>query len=410
MQNRPWKAPAGPPVDLIEAALRLYDQGLPDPRGCEYREITIAVSEPPAAVDEEVRTAGWVLPEDSTGTARFAICRNGLVYRALEVGKHADAAADAKATLEGQVPQWEARGRPWIYPLWAVLLLRSGEPELAADIWDLVPRSIVRAAGRPATETDVAVGRAIFSLEGEGEVRVGPLPGLPLVAMWDAEGAAARLSGFVWQAEEVYRDGRWERFYGFAGDGVHRVPAEEIEFRSPWSRWGALPDGLGARLAVAEADRPTGPVFFPGEQVNASLRIRNQQGTSREVPRAWYRHAEGEGPALPEGFQFRVRYWIPPMPIWNADDLTLLIEAGTFTREEPYSLSPKANPGFMQNGATFPLEAAESIEVARIDLRDWLNLSRPGVYAVALYLAGEEGEEPEAETPELWFAMGTRQE
>jgi hypothetical protein len=36
--------------------------------------------------------------------------------------------------------------------------------------------------------------------------------------------------GLVWQAEEIFRNGKWERFYGFVGPHeVCCVPANEIE-------------------------------------------------------------------------------------------------------------------------------------------------------------------------------------
>ncbi len=85
---------------------------------------------------------------------------------------------------------------------------------------------------RPATKEDVLAGRAIFSLEGEAEVRKVELPSIPIKAKWippeDAPGAGA-LDGWVWQAEEVRRDGEWKRYYGFVGGHIiARVPAGSI--------------------------------------------------------------------------------------------------------------------------------------------------------------------------------------
>lgn len=96
------------------------------------------------------------------------------------------------------------------------------------------------ALDHPATKADVRAGRAIFSLEGEGEVRRIALPSLPMRARWrapDADdapaaggGAATFEEGWVWQAEEVRRGGQWERYYGFVGRHViARVPAGSIE-------------------------------------------------------------------------------------------------------------------------------------------------------------------------------------
>ena len=87
--------------------------------------------------------------------------------------------------------------------------------------------------GRPATKEDVRGSRAIFSLEGEGEIRQVKLPSLPIKAKWirpeKAPGGSAE-DGWVWQAEEVRKGGQWERYYGFIGRHViAQVPASSIE-------------------------------------------------------------------------------------------------------------------------------------------------------------------------------------
>ncbi len=86
---------------------------------------------------------------------------------------------------------------------------------------------------RPATKEDVRPARAIFSLEGEGEVRKIELPSLPIKAKLippdKAPGDSAE-DGWVWQAEEVRKGARWERYYGFVGRHViARVPGGSIE-------------------------------------------------------------------------------------------------------------------------------------------------------------------------------------
>ncbi len=103
---------------------------------------------------------------------------------------------------------------------------------------------------RPATAEDVREGRAIFSLAGAGKVRVCKLPALParakwlaykgavrVVAKWDARKKKTTYSsehdqdGVVWQAEEVWKDGKWVRYYGFVGRHVvAKAPAAEVEF------------------------------------------------------------------------------------------------------------------------------------------------------------------------------------
>ncbi len=89
---------------------------------------------------------------------------------------------------------------------------------------------------RPATKDDVRAARAIFSLEGEGEVRKIELPSLPIKAKWIRPGRApgdGAEEGWVWQAEEVRKGGQWEHYYGFVGRHViARGPASAIELAS----------------------------------------------------------------------------------------------------------------------------------------------------------------------------------
>jgi len=112
------------------------------------------------------------------------------------------------------------------------------------------PQFTLEPLGRPAAKEDVERGRAIFSLEGQGEVRLWKLPSVPAKARWVAlkqfpylqfdfdeeTGKSTPKMGYlqdgqVWQAEEVLRNGKWERYYGFVGFYiVAKVPAEEIQF------------------------------------------------------------------------------------------------------------------------------------------------------------------------------------
>jgi hypothetical protein len=120
---------------------------------------------------------------------------------------------------------------------------------------------------RPATPEDVAAGRAIFSLRDKpgAQVRVVPLKPYPSVARWKTlkqfllrepgvmewpkdENTADRKvwaglpkepfdrEGLIWQAEEVQREGKWHRYYGFVGNHmIAKVPAEEIEILDRFS-------------------------------------------------------------------------------------------------------------------------------------------------------------------------------
>ena len=115
MQHEAWVTPeASAPQEVIEATGQLYQQGLADPRGCEYREVQV-----PAGCDEpdgsamfgppeqlmaqplspqprsarELVTHGWVLPTTAGGQP-YAVCWNGLVYPVHRLGPPADLRAD----------------------------------------------------------------------------------------------------------------------------------------------------------------------------------------------------------------------------------------------------------------------------------------------------------------------------
>ena len=68
---------------FASAARVLFDQGLADPRGCDYREIEIQVGELWSDAGVRVKTHGWVLPQAAAGPQTFAVCWNGLVYPVL---------------------------------------------------------------------------------------------------------------------------------------------------------------------------------------------------------------------------------------------------------------------------------------------------------------------------------------
>jgi hypothetical protein len=149
--------------EFVDATATLFQQGLADPRGCDYREIEVLVvgSERPRS-DKVVTTHGWVIPHTGPRAQRFGVCWNGLVYPVALIGKPADVRADAliaattaKADIEGAL---FGTGNNWIpnfdnlclfhpaeersisfdlpLPIKACLLLRLGEAELAERVWN----------------------------------------------------------------------------------------------------------------------------------------------------------------------------------------------------------------------------------------------------------------------------------
>ena len=138
-------------ASVTAAVIRMFAQGVADPRGCEYREIEIEVTAGEEDAATRVKTHGWVLP----GT-KFAIAWNGLTYQTQSIGAPAELAADMRATLDAhrkataeakrETPGYEfylhASTDEGHYvqtvtlaPGKAMLLLRLGEVALAEAIW-----------------------------------------------------------------------------------------------------------------------------------------------------------------------------------------------------------------------------------------------------------------------------------
>jgi hypothetical protein len=102
-QAEPWIPPATRlPRFLVSATAALFEQGLGDPRGCEYRSIEIDIIKVWVAGGQpaSTRTHGWVLPRAKDATEDFAVCWNGLVYPVAKLGDKADLDADIRASVE----------------------------------------------------------------------------------------------------------------------------------------------------------------------------------------------------------------------------------------------------------------------------------------------------------------------
>ena len=170
-QGQPWTPPATAlPREVVDAVKAIFDVGVADPRGCEYREIKVTMGARGQGDAGVVTTHGWVLP----GNEGFAVRWNGLVYPVLSAAAAADLHADVAAFLQadqeeikkkeaelravkpddqeptvpglsaekrfdpyarGNVPERAAVSYQTILPFKAVLLLRLGEGELAARLW-----------------------------------------------------------------------------------------------------------------------------------------------------------------------------------------------------------------------------------------------------------------------------------
>jgi hypothetical protein len=93
-QNEPWTPPeTSLPEFLVAASAALFEQGMADPRGCEYRDVELLAG--------RIRKArGFVLPEQAGQADRFFVGWDGVVYRAQSVGGRADWEKDVRAVAE----------------------------------------------------------------------------------------------------------------------------------------------------------------------------------------------------------------------------------------------------------------------------------------------------------------------
>lgn len=162
-QGALWAPPATElPAAFVSATKVLFDQGLADPRGTEYREIEVGVGEPWGGDGGVVKTHGWILPRKAADDHLFAVCWNGLVYPVVSSGEKADVRTDGLAVAKteeerlGRGARAFSRTERATQEKWSIaydsfsllkacLLLRLGEPELAARLW--------RAGGGDLEET-----------------------------------------------------------------------------------------------------------------------------------------------------------------------------------------------------------------------------------------------------------------
>jgi hypothetical protein len=141
-QGTEWKIPAGVSSNLLSAVTALFQQGFPDPRGCEYREIEVEVSS--AWGNQGVAsTRGWVLPTPAGSTQSFAICWNGVIYPVNKVGKQVDLQAEAvnapplnRSRVHRAASEVSSVFLTNSLSTRVLLLLRYGETEVALKTWN----------------------------------------------------------------------------------------------------------------------------------------------------------------------------------------------------------------------------------------------------------------------------------
>src|SRR5262249_1398199 len=167
---------------------------------------------------------------------------------------------------------------------------------------------------KPATREQVRKGEAIFSLEGERQVRLVKLSDWPTAALWvtlkdlpyeartvdpktekETTTLAYRQDGKVYQAEEVLTNGKWQRYYGFAASHpLAPLPASEIEFPPPEPGWGQPPewvrlterfDGrLEPTLLKDHLEEDAVPRWPSGSGPSCTLELWNHSGMEGTLP------------------------------------------------------------------------------------------------------------------------------
>ena len=155
-QAEPWTPPPTTlPRFLVSATASLCEQGLADPRGCDYRKIKLTVGSVWGGEGHELETTGWVLPTADGGKPRHAVAWNGLVYPlAGDLGPgdlDADIRALVRATGAVSKDQVVRRGgfngfgsnnesssldAKSFHAIKVCLLLRLGRAGLAESLWD----------------------------------------------------------------------------------------------------------------------------------------------------------------------------------------------------------------------------------------------------------------------------------
>lgn len=163
-QQIQWDAPTNFTSSEFESATKtLFEQGLADPRGCDYREIEIQVGDVWRGEVGKIKTHGWVLPNSSNSNQTFAVCWDGLIYPLVSAGAQTNLQSDMDllisnvstnssrmnmALYDRAIPEKMSVAKDSILPIKACLLLRLGENDLAAKVCNACNASLENARGQ----------------------------------------------------------------------------------------------------------------------------------------------------------------------------------------------------------------------------------------------------------------------
>ena len=161
-QRAPWHPASAIPSNILSAANTLFEQGFPDPRGCEYREIEVECGVVFATNRWPMKTRGWVLPARTSETNRFAICWNGLIYPVATMGAPASLRAEASNISLTTRPRLNVQEPDAVVftdalTTRSLLLLRSGEIATGLSDWITVEENGNRYKSRRPGAADAYV-------------------------------------------------------------------------------------------------------------------------------------------------------------------------------------------------------------------------------------------------------------
>jgi hypothetical protein len=245
---------------------------------------------------------------------------------------------------------------------------------------------------KPATQQDVENGLAIFSLPADANGRTWRLPQRGAKVRWlaikDRPRHAANTDlmgrqwitteyaneGRVWQAEEGYIDGKWQRFFGIAGDNyIARAPAEEVEF--PARRWEELDGGFDCQLASDDSNFAA--PLEAGAPIPLTLSLRNRRGIDQNAPASL---CDSTGKSLASGVDIHLYHLSEPAP----DQIEGEAAASSTTGDHWTEVTPTQMPHFEPPPAVHKLAPTEEMQVMSFKLGDFYELKTAGRYVAEI--------------------------
>jgi hypothetical protein len=221
MQTNAWRlsmTSTNLPPHLESVINLLFQNGMADPRGCDYREVEVVVANFWSASGTTNKTRGWILPPLNDTRARYAVGWNGLIYQVISIGNPANAEEDARALVHSMhrpaisqeiildagvqtyVDEDYALNAVWLTPTKAAMIMRFASSEVTEACARLFASkdpfltmstsflwgAFARAAGAhmlgdddSAYATAVLLNKAWKACEAEARARGFPIPPLP---------------------------------------------------------------------------------------------------------------------------------------------------------------------------------------------------------------------------------------